>query len=67
MYICKGFLNLRENDKYLSCIGGIMLTVDHGITSHIKIRGFGILSENWSGACLHDVNHVLIILLLQAH
>lgn len=35
-----------------------MLTLNHGISSHIKIRGFGILSENWNGACLYDVNHV---------
>lgn len=34
-----------------------MLTWDLGITSHVKLRGFGILSGNWSEACLHDVNH----------
>lgn len=34
-----------------------MLTLDLGITSHIKLRGFGILSGNWNEACLHDVNH----------
>lgn len=37
---------------------GITLTLDLGITSHIKLRGFGILSGNWNEACLHDVNHV---------
>lgn len=34
-----------------------MLTLDLGITSHIKLRGFDILSENWTETCTHDVNH----------
>ena len=34
-----------------------MLTLDLGITSHIKLRGFDILSRNWTETCIHDVNH----------
>lgn len=49
--------DLRENDKYLSCLGGILLTLDLGITSHIKLRGFDILSGKSTETCIHDVNH----------
>jgi len=39
----KGFLDLRKNYKYLSCLGGIMLTLDRGITSRIRLKGFGLV------------------------
>ena len=34
-----------------------MLTLDLGITSHIKLRGFDVLSGNLTETCIHDVNH----------